>query len=93
MMHTFRLLETAEEIAVNKRIIVRREDNAELLKIRAGEYSYPELIEKARIKLERIQELFRKSGLPDEPDCHYAEKMLVAIRKNAYFETEKKSGL
>jgi uncharacterized protein len=90
MMHTFRLLDTAEEIAANKRIIVRREDTTELRKIRDGEYSYPELIEKARIKIERIQDLFGKSGLPDEPDCQYAEKALVSIRKRMYIENEKR---
>lgn len=84
MMHTFRLLEIAEEIAIHKTIFVRRKDKEELFKIRAGVYSYSELIEKADKKLERIEELYLKSDLPAEPDCDYAEKLLISIRDGFY---------
>jgi uncharacterized protein len=84
MMHTFRLLEIAEEIAVHKRIFVRRQDKEELLKIRAGVYSYTELIEKADSKLLRIEKLYKKTDLPSEPDYEYAEKLLLSIRDQFY---------
>ena len=38
MMHTFRLLNMAEEIAIHHKVIVKREDRDFLLKIRNGEY-------------------------------------------------------
>jgi len=84
MMHTFRLLEIAEEIALHKKIFVRRKDKEELLKIKSGFYSYSELIEKTDAKLEKIEELYKKSDLPSEPDIEYAEKLLVAIRDQFY---------
>jgi uncharacterized protein len=84
MMHTFRLLETAEEIALHKRIFVRRHDREALLRIRAGEYGYEELIDMADKKLKRIEELFQKSDLPAEPDRGYAERLLVSIRNETY---------
>lgn len=84
MMHTFRLLEIAEEIAIHKRIIVRRKDKEELLRIKAGIYSYSDLIEKADTKLKKIEELYKKSDLPAEPDFDYAEELLVSIRDRFY---------
>ena len=84
MMHTFRLLEIAEEIALYKKIYVQRKDKEELFKIRAGEYEYTELLEKADQKLKRIEKLFKKSDLPTEPDYNYAEKLLFSIRDQYY---------
>jgi hypothetical protein len=84
MMHTFRLLEIAEEIALHKRISVRRTDAEELLKIRAGEYSYTELLQRADAKLARIREIYRTSDLPAEPDHEYAERVLISIRTDFY---------
>jgi hypothetical protein len=84
MMHTFRLLEIAEEIALYKKIFVARNDREELMKIRAGAYSYQELIEKAEQKLKRIEKMYRESDLPDIPDYEYAEKLLVTIRSDFY---------
>jgi hypothetical protein len=43
MMHTFRLLNMAEEIALEKRIHVFRKDREFLLKIRNGEFLYDDL--------------------------------------------------
>jgi len=84
MMHTFRLLEIAEEIALHKRIFVRRKDREELLRIRSGVYSYDELLERADGKLKRIEMLYAKSDLPDVPDKEYAEKLLIQIRRDYY---------
>jgi hypothetical protein len=86
MMHTFRLLEIAEEIAIHKQIFVRRNDKEELLKIRNGEYSYEELIEKADQKLNKIEKLYRNSDLPLQPDTEYAEQLLISIRTQFYSE-------
>jgi len=63
---------------------VRRKDREALFNIRAGVYSYSELIEKADEKLKRIEELYQKSDLPAEPDCDYAEKLLISMRGGFY---------
>lgn len=44
MMHVFRLLNMAEEIAKFKQVNVRRPEREQLLKIRAGEYLYYDLV-------------------------------------------------
>ena len=44
IMHTFRLLSMAEEIALYQQVIVKREDRDFLLKIRNGEFEFDDLI-------------------------------------------------
>lgn len=84
MMHTFRLLEISQEIAVHKKFFVRRSDKEELMKIRSGYYSYEDLITMAEEKLDQIRQLYASADLPDEPDKDYAEKILIQIRRDYY---------
>lgn len=84
MMHTIRLLEMAEDIAVQHTIIVRRPNRDYLLKIRRGEFGYEELVALAEKKISRIGELFSASRLPEQPDFESAEKVLVTLRKKWY---------
>ena len=84
MMHTFRLLSMAEEITVHHQVIVHREDRDFLLRIRAGDFEYEELIGMVEEKMIRIEELYGRSSLPDEPDCQKAEDLLVRIREEFY---------
>lgn len=85
MMHTFRLLHMAEEIARDGKIIVRREHDKEFLwKIRKGEFFYQELVEKAEQKLIEIDDLFDKSTLQEKPNETIAEQMLIEMREELY---------
>ena len=84
LMHTFRLLDMAEEIAREKRVTVRRPNREELMRIRRGEFDYESLLEKAEAKIERIHECFEASDLPDEPDSAALEAILVEIREAVY---------
>ena len=84
LMHTFRLLDVAEDIAKFNTIQVKRPNREELLKIRAGEFEYDELINKAHNKINKIEDLFKNSKLPEEPDYKYAEELLIKIRKQYY---------
>jgi len=84
MMHTFRLLNMAEEIAIQHRVIVHREDREFLLRIRAGEFEYEELIGMVEEKMVKIEESYNKSDLPEEPDIRKAESLLVRIRERFY---------
>ncbi|MEL7531969.1 MAG: nucleotidyltransferase domain-containing protein [Bacteroidota bacterium] len=84
MMHTFRLLNMAEEIAREGIIWVRRHDREELLKIRSGAYEYEELLKMAEAKLASIEEAYQTSDLPDRPDRLAIERKLVALREQFY---------
>lgn len=84
MMHTFRLLNMAEEIAREGIIWVRRHDREELLKIRSGAYEYEDLLKMAEAKLQSIEEAYAESALPDRPDRLAIEKRLVDLRKQFY---------
>ena len=53
MMHTFRLLDMAEEILSSGKIIVKRPNREELLSIRKGEWQYEDLIQRADEKMEQ----------------------------------------
>ncbi len=84
LMHTFRLLGMAEEIATERRIAVRRPDRDFLMRIRRGEFAYEELIAMAEEKIEAIGAAFAASELPELPDLGELEKSLVAIREEWY---------
>ncbi|HMJ71519.1 MAG TPA: nucleotidyltransferase domain-containing protein [Cyclobacteriaceae bacterium] len=84
MMHVFRLLNMAEEIAKFKQVNVRRPEREYLLKIRAGEFLYEDLLKQAEDKISKITELFSVSDLPEAPEISKAEKILVEIRETLY---------
>jgi hypothetical protein len=80
----FRLLDMAEEIATGKGIITKRPNREQLLSIRKGDFGYEELVAEAEQRIERINDLFDKSGLPEEPDARVVNKLMVDIRENFY---------
>ena len=84
MMHTFRLLEMAIEILMTGKINVQRTNREKLLKIRRGEYQYEELIEMANEKMKEVEEAYESSNLPDEPNDHEIEQLLVSLREELY---------
>lgn len=84
MMHTFRLLDMAEEIAKERRIIVRRPNREFLLDIRNGSFEYDDLLEMARKKVIGIEELFNRSKLPSHPPYQQIEQLLIETRMQLY---------
>jgi hypothetical protein len=84
MMHTIRLLDMAEEIALQKRILVRRPNLDKLLKIRGGVYSYDELLTLSEKKMERIERAYKTSDLPEQPDYQKINLLLADLRKKFY---------
>ena len=84
MMHVFRLLNMAEEIARYKKVNVRRPEREYLLKIRAGEFAYEDLVKQAEEKIGMVDELFKKSDLPEQPNSKQAEEKLGEIRQVLY---------
>lgn len=84
MMHTFRLLDMAQEILQDGKINVKRENREELLSIRNGEWEYDELILKANEKMEQVEKVFLHSNLPSAPDQNKIDQTLVDIRTELY---------
>lgn len=84
LMHTFRLLDMAEEIAKEKTITVRRPNRDFLMQIRRGEFEYEALISRAEEKIIGISEAFASSDLPEKPDVGKLEEALIEIRETWY---------
>ncbi|MFT5645479.1 MAG: hypothetical protein ACI976_000149 [Aureispira sp.] len=84
IMHTFRLLDMAEEILSTGNINVRRPNRTALLEIRKGVFEYNTLMERAEEKVARIEQLYTTSTLPETPDKIQVEQILVEIRKAFY---------
>lgn len=84
MMHTFRLLDMAEEILREGHVIVERPNRTELLSIRNGEWQYDDLIAKANEKMQLVEQAFKISQLPDSPDLKKIEAVLVEMRSSLY---------
>jgi uncharacterized protein len=84
MMHVFRLLNMAEEIARYKKVNVRRPEREYLLKVRGGEFSYEDLLKEAEEKIQVVDDLFKKSDLPEQPDPQVVEGKLVEVRQSIY---------
>lgn len=84
MMHTFRLLAMAEEIAVEGQVHVRRPDRDFLFQIRRGEFEYETLMQLAQERLDRMADLYAASPLPELPDVARLEEVLVDLRTEFY---------
>jgi hypothetical protein len=84
MMHTLRLLDMAAEIATEGRVIVRRPNRDFLLAVRRGDFSYAELLEMAEERMGRMDDLYRASSLPDQPDYNTVNQLLVEVRSEVY---------
>ena len=81
LMHCYRLIDMAEEIVKEHKIIVERPNRQELLDIRHGKYDLQTLIDRAEEKIEMIKEAYKISDLPDKVDKEKVNEILVNIRK------------
>ncbi|WP_310395230.1 DNA polymerase beta superfamily protein [Hymenobacter sp.] len=84
MLHVFRLLQMAEEIAESGVLNVRRPNREFLLQIRRGEFEYDDLVAKAEHLVTRVEAAFASSALPDAPDRAAAEELLLQVRRRFY---------
>jgi hypothetical protein len=87
MMHTFRLLDMAAEIAAEGRVNVRRKNREELLSIRRGDEEYDDLVKRADEKIANISELYAKSDLPNRPNEKLIEELLIEMRETLYINS------
>ena len=86
-MHTFRLLDMAEEIGRTGEIIVRRPNREFLLKIRAGAFEYADLVVMAEERIAKMDDIYERSNLPETPDLEKINESLVRVRKEFYEST------
>ena len=84
MLHVFRLLHMAEEIALTGQLQVRRPNRDFLLQIRRGEFEYEQLVAEAEQLVTRVEAAFAKSSLPEAPDKTTAEQLLREVRRAFY---------
>ena len=80
MMHVFRLLLVAKEIATEGTINVHRKDRDFLLSIKEGKFEYDELVQKATALKDELPLLYENSGLMDEPDVEMIDRLLIKMR-------------
>jgi tRNA U34 5-carboxymethylaminomethyl modifying enzyme MnmG/GidA len=84
MMHVFRLLEMAIEIAKEGCVNVRRPNRAFLLDIKSGKFEYEELLKLADERQVIMEEAFDRSSLPDKPDFEAVNTLCYEVRKKFY---------
>ncbi len=86
MMHVFRLLFMAKEIAIEGKINVFRKDREFLLAIKEGKFEYDDLVNQAEQMKDELPRLYAKSKLMDKPDIYCINKLLAEIREKYYLE-------
>ncbi|MDO4432976.1 MAG: nucleotidyltransferase domain-containing protein [Alysiella sp.] len=86
MMHTFRLLQMARDIATHGEIRVRRSNRDELLAIKNGCFDYETLLQQAESLMQEIDDLFVQNpcGLPENVHRAAAENALIEMRCDLY---------
>jgi uncharacterized protein len=84
MMHTIRLLQTAEQILKTGQLTIRVSNRDELLDIKAGNREYDDLLEMADGLIASIESLYESSTLPENPDVEKATRILIGIREALY---------
>jgi hypothetical protein len=84
MMHVFRLLLMAKEIAVEGEVKVLRNDREFLLSIKEGRYEYDELLEKAQKLKDELPLLYQNAQLQEEPDVEKINELLIEMREDYY---------
>ena len=84
MMHVFRLLFMAKEIALEGKINVFRHDKEFLLSVKEGKFEYDDLLQKAEALKNELPVLYQESGLMDEPDIEKINRLLVEMREEYY---------
>ena len=92
MMHTFRLLQMAQELAQFGELRVRRENRDELLAIKQGQFAYEDLLQQAENLMAQTEQLFSQNPckLPEKVACEAAEIALVAMRQQLYSHSQLK---
>lgn len=89
MMHVFRLLEMAIEIAKEKKIHVERPNRKFLLEVKSGKFEFEELIHMAQALQNEMTLAFQNSNLPEKPDLEFINHFAFELR-NKFYQTQER---
>ena len=82
MMHCFRRIHMACEIAEGRGLILERTwDREFLMNVRNHKYEYDELIERLEVDRERMNQLMATSTIKERVDTDFVNDLIVEIRK------------
>lgn len=84
MMHTIRLLQTAEQILSKGTLHIKVTNRDELLAIKAGKIEYDDLLLMANNLIASIEKQYETSTLPETPDVEKVTQVLIDIREQLY---------
>ncbi|MDX6187891.1 nucleotidyltransferase domain-containing protein [Flavobacterium sp. Fl-318] len=84
MMHTIRLLQTAEQIGSTGKLNIKVNNREELLDIKAGNRAYDDLLQMADDLIVSIESYYRTSAIQEAPDEEKVIRTLIRIREELY---------
>lgn len=85
MMHCFRLMHMAGEIAEGKGMILQRTwDRQFLMDVRNHKFEYEEIIERLEEEKERINQLMEQSTIREQIDTVFVNQLMIDIRKKQF---------
>lgn len=85
MMHMFRLIHMASEIAEGRGVILERtEDRVFLLDVRAHKYEYDELMVLLEKDTARMNDLMATSTIPERIDLDFVNSLMIEIRQRQF---------
>ena len=85
MMHCFRLMHMASEIAEGKGMILQRTwDRQFLMDVRNHKFEYEEIIERLEEEKEKMNQLMELSTIREEIDADFVNQLMIDIRKNQF---------
>jgi predicted nucleotidyltransferase len=79
-MHLVRLLRMGVEALTDGVINVRRTDAAELLSIRAGNWTYDQVIDYAEHTNDEVQRLVKTTSLPKDVNHQYVANLIIQVQ-------------
>jgi len=82
-MHLVRLVRMCREILETGKVVVRRPDADELLSIRAGAWTYEQLVEWSERENADLEEVAKTSPLPKTPDFEAIDRLCVDLISEA----------
>ncbi len=84
MMHTIRLLQTAEQILKTGQLNIRVANRDELLGIKSGKIEYDDLLKMADDLIASIENLYPNCSLQESPNSQKTASILVEMRTELY---------
>jgi predicted nucleotidyltransferase len=85
MMHCFRLMHMAGEIAEGKGMILQRTwDRQFLMDVRNHKFEYEEIIERLEEEKERMNQLMEQSTIREQIDTDFVNQLMIDIRKKQF---------